>query len=82
MNPQWSALFRKFGPLGGVSVFLIWWLTQTFEAGQVDMKSELRSIRGELTSHVIETNHLMFRVCVNTAGADPTLLAGCQEGRR
>ena len=80
MNPQWSALFKKFGPIGGISIFLIWWLTQTFSAGQLELRNEVQSIRRDLTSHAIETNHLMFRVCINTADQNPSLLAGCREG--
>ena len=82
MKLQWGTILKNYGPVATIALFLVWWLTQTFEAGQRDMRDDMKTLKQELGAHVTETNHLMFRVCINTAGTDPSLLAGCQEGRR
>lgn len=63
MTDRLVQLANRYGPLGAVALFLVWWMAN-------DVAGSLRKIDSELTEHVSETNSLLKAICINVAESE------------
>jgi hypothetical protein len=69
MTDKIASLAHKYGALGAIAVFLVWWMAN-------DVTGTLRALDQALTGHVSETNFYLRSICLNTATTEAQR-AGC-----
>jgi hypothetical protein len=69
MTDKLSSLVNKYGVIGAIAVFLVWWMAN-------DVTGTLRALDQALSGHVSETNFYLRSICLNTAQTEGQR-AGC-----
>jgi hypothetical protein len=69
MTDKIASFANKYGALGAIAVFLVWWMAN-------DVSGTLRALDQALSGHVSETNFYLRSICLNTAQSEAQR-AGC-----
>ena len=74
MTDRMIGMVNKYGVIGAIAIFLVWWLAS-------DVSGKLDHVSRELAAHGAETTFYLRALCINSADTTQEF-ANCQGGGR